>query len=92
MPFIFIVHQPPIVSQPVNDRGAIAICMLIVSLAISWADTRVVMLRQTETDGLLNDSTMVPPQAEEPRSLLKIPLAVASFWKSGTCNFWSQIS
>lgn len=61
MPFIFIVHHPPIVSQPVNDRGAIAICMLIVSLAISWADTRVVMFCQTETDGLLNDSTTVLP-------------------------------
>lgn len=32
-PFVFIVHHPSIVFQSVNGRRAVAICMLIISLA-----------------------------------------------------------
>lgn len=36
MPFVFIIHHPSIVFQSVNGRRAIAICMLIISLA-TWS-------------------------------------------------------
>lgn len=48
MPFIFIIHHLSIVLQSVDDRRATAICMVIIQLAISWADIHIAILCQTE--------------------------------------------
>lgn len=46
--FIFIAHHLSIVSQSVNDRRATAVCMLIILLALLWADTRIEIFCQIE--------------------------------------------
>lgn len=49
MPFIFIVHHLSIVFLSMNDSRTTTICMLIIWLAISLADTHVAIFCQIES-------------------------------------------
>lgn len=76
MLFIFIVHHPSIVFQSMNIRTADAICMLIISLAVLWAETcyNILSKRNSETEVWMTWSCYRSfiSLTKEPCSLLRI--------------------